>query len=209
MRTSENTMLAAMGFRDDDRTDPQRRHLHDQAVRFLMQKEMAAKLWTLAYSGRIRCSDERIESARGWGCEPEMVVKRDNGYVVGFVDLLIMDTQHLYNDEHWNQFDTNRSGYEREAIVSGPVPQRIGKQPYPLKLIVEVKTAIDDPGSVVRQVKLYVDCIGGLGIVVCIIPPDAAAVKIIQSAGIKFVQLSSKFKDWLAQQTEATPDAEL
>jgi hypothetical protein len=177
MKTSERTLLQQMAFADPDRS-PERRHMHDMAVRFLMQPEIAFEVFKRALP-KVAVSgvyETRREGRSEWDKtnwnrgpadverEPEHVLRSSSGFVVGFVDLLLA-------------LGTPNPGWNRVAV--------------------EVKVEIDDPGAVVRQVKLYNATLSSVGVVACVRPTHASAIEIIRSAGITFIQLGPKFQEFL------------
>lgn len=89
MKTSDRTLLQTLGFADPDRATPERSHLHDMAVRYLMQPEVALALWRrFGNPDTVKWLDAEPVPVKV-SATPEVLVKARSGFVVGFADLVL------------------------------------------------------------------------------------------------------------------------
>lgn len=221
MRTSDKSLMSMMGFQDPDRTDPVRARKHDLAVMFLMKREPALGLLTVGLRG-VEVSRNVYEYTEAY-VEPEFVAKRSGGFVVGFVDLILEPAESVsafWTDSEW---DRCHRPFTQDPEWRRPVlhPARQYRRKYECtfeygngraeggRVAVEVKTRVDDPGSAVRQVKLYADTVGAQPVIVAAEPTQRDSVAIIQSSGVAFVQLGAKFAAFCDADQSATADLEL
>jgi hypothetical protein len=188
VKTSDRTLLQTLGFADPDRSTPARAHLHDMAVRYLMQPEVALAVWK-RFAKRYPRDGFDFDGVTEAKATPEHLLKTQSGFVVGFADLLL---------------SAAAIGTERPREHDGKRLEWFGSQ-----VVVEVKTSLHDPGAAVRQLRLYAEHLGATPVLAVVEPVSVDASAIIRSAGIGLASFGPKFQAFLAESRSAEPDLEL
>ena len=105
MRSSEQGLLAKLGFRDADREDPR----HDKACRFFTRRDIAEKLLNVVYPpSRIwsgMWQDAPPEPSGLWTTWEEVsgvtenAVRTSSGFHIGFIDAMVWGSYSLFAPE--------------------------------------------------------------------------------------------------------------
>lgn len=105
MRSSEQGLLAKLGFRDADREDPR----HDKACRFFTRRDIAEKLLNVVYPPsriwRGMWQDAPPEPSGLWTTWEEVsgvtenAVRTSSGFHIGFIDAMVWGSYRLFAPE--------------------------------------------------------------------------------------------------------------
>ncbi len=132
----DNTLLQRMGFRDPDRRLPK----HDHA-----SMQLASEPVWLVLASSVHGYAERLSRIQ---CDLEHPIQKGDGAyrtTIGFADALLTWGER-FEDRPWCRIDG------RDVEAAGPCCLR---RQIHTSMIVEIKSRIDDVGSLLRQMNLY------------------------------------------------------
>lgn len=163
------TLQGKMGFQDDDLKTPQ----HDK-IMLWVQEHASPIIWAATEKKLLPTQISDIEVSK---VEWEVPVSTENGYTIGFVDMIIYGK--------WPFPRTEAELADNWSPTEG------------ISLVIEVKTAIPNVGELLRQLNLYRGArqfkYGGTRFVV--VSPDDRFASVLRSQGIAFYKYEQTPED--------------
>jgi hypothetical protein len=192
MRTSEQGLLARLGFRDADREDPR----HDKACRFFTRPDIAERVlgvvhpasdaWRDMHSHYNSAPPPPLDLRTEWaGCHGfnEAAVRTKTGFHIGFIDTVVRGACRAY---------------------SGPTP--VANGPSSVTANIEVKIARTCVSEVIRQIETYR---GGAGYALWVLAVDYALSeeerRALTAQRITPIRIGAAFEAYLLE-TDAVAD---